>query len=444
MLAMFRALAILAAAAWPVSAQSLTAVPSAPLRPQAPALRAADTVRLTLADARTLARRQNPDIIASRLDIEIARGNLRQARAVRSNPTVDILAPGASDSRLELGLSQEVEVWGQRGLRASSASSGLQAATLRTVDAERLLTLEVDRTYFRAFVAERRAALARELYTLNVRLSDVAKAQMREGEISKLDFNLAMVELGRSQARDFSALRESAEARLDLRRLLGLPAETIMALTADSTHRHASLDSLRTAFASGTQVVVAGRSIDQLVSRALERRPDLMAAGAEVQAAAADVSLTKREALPNPVPRIATEDLGIRPGIGFTLPILNRNRGATDAARAALQKRELERAATVQRIRTEVEAAARAAAAAAAEVEVLESTVLVPARENRVLLETAYREGKVGLPVLLLIRNQVIEAEQEYWTAWLTEREALAALAAATGEPFNPSGEASR
>ena len=78
--------------------------------------------------------------------------------------------------------------------------------------------------------------------------------------------------------------------------------------------------------------------------------------------------------------------------------------------------------------------------AAAAQVEVLESTVLVPARENRQLLEAAYREGKVGLPVLLLIRNQVIDAEQEYWSAWLAEREALAALAAATGDNVNLSG----
>ena len=64
----------------------------------------------------------------------------------------------------------------------------------------------------------------------------------------------------------------------------------------------------------------------------------------------------------------------------------------------------------------------------------LEATVLAPARENRVLLEAAYREGKVGLPVMLLIRNQVIAAEQEYWSAWLAEREAAALLAAATGE----------
>jgi outer membrane protein TolC len=64
---------------------------------------------------------------------------------------------------------------------------------------------------------------------------------------------------------------------------------------------------------------------------------------------------------------------------------------------------------------------------------VLEATVLPPARQNRELVEIAYREGKVGLPELLLIRNQAIDAELDYWTAWLTERQTLSSLAEATG-----------
>ena len=63
----------------------------------------------------------------------------------------------------------------------------------------------------------------------------------------------------------------------------------------------------------------------------------------------------------------------------------------------------------------------------------LEATVLRPARQNRRLVEIAYREGKVGLPELLLIRNQAIDAELEYWSAWLAERQALASLAQTTG-----------
>jgi outer membrane protein TolC len=65
---------------------------------------------------------------------------------------------------------------------------------------------------------------------------------------------------------------------------------------------------------------------------------------------------------------------------------------------------------------------------------VVENIVLDNARENRRVLEIAYNVGKVGLPVLLLIRNQVIDAELEFWEAWLARGEAAAALAAATGE----------
>ena len=94
-------------------------------------------------------------------------------------------------------------------------------------------------------------------------------------------------------------------------------------------------------------------------------------------------------------------------------------------------------------VRAEVASELAAYQAAAEQVEILETTVLIPARQNRQLLETAYREGKVGLSVLLLIRNQVIDAELEYWEAWLAEREALANLREATGVNYPlPTGAA--
>lgn len=422
---------------------ALLGVPCALIGQQVRPIQSGDTVRVTIEQARSLAINQNPELAAARLDVEIARGDLRQAGTIRSNPTVDVLAAGTSDSRVELGVAQEWEVWGQRGLRTSVARSQLRRAEFSTSDALRGLLLDVDRTYFRAFVAARRAQLSRELLALNQRLSDVAQAQMREGEISKLDFNLAMIELGRSQARDIGALRAQQEAEIELRRLLGLPQLTALQLAVDSAHQHVSADSLRATIERGVAGTIGGRTVEQLTAIAMSRRPDLLAREAALQGALDDIRLAQRETRPNLVPRLSTEgtesgSLGLRPGLGFTLPILNRNRGTVEARRAAARQLELERAAIGLRIRTEIEVAAKAYRAAAAEVEILESTVLVPARENRLLLEVAYREGKVGLPVLLLIRNQVIEAEQEYWSAWLTEREALAALAAATGESIPP------
>ena len=403
---------------------------------QSSAIPSADPIRLTIERARELALRNNPEMGAARADVAIAAGGLRQARSIRSNPTVDVLTAGTSDSRIELGISQEWEIWGQRGLRSSVASSELKQAEFTTTDAARILILEVDRAFYRAFVAQRRSDLSQELLTLNQRLSDVAQQQLKEGEISKLDFNLAMIEVGRSRAMHVAALREAQGQEFELRRLLALERGSSLSLAVDSAHRHVSLDSSRSA--RGV-TLVNGRTVDDLLAVALARRPDLAATDAQLAGAQADVTLARRESRPNLVPRIATEEtstggLGIRPGIGFTLPILNRNTGTVEARRATVRQAELRREAIRQAIRTEVESAANLYLTASAEVEVLESTVLAPARENRVLLEAAYREGKVGLPVMLLIRNQVIAAEQEYWSAWLAEREAAALLAAATGE----------
>ena len=402
--------------------------------------RTGDTLRLTVEDARALALRQNRELAATRLDVDIARGQLRQAGMFRNNPTFDVLTSGTSGLRPEMSLGQEVEIAGQRGLRRRSAESELSRATYSTRNAARLTVTDVDMLFYELFSATRRLELFQEVLVLNERLADVARRQMAEGEISKLDFNLANIELGRSRARAMAASREREAADIELRQLLALDRGTTIKPVVDSVHQHVTLDSTVAVVQAARPLTYMGAPIDELVSRAITQRPDVRALEASVDRAATDITVARREAIPNLIPRLSTETkasgsgIGVRPGIGLSLPFLNRNRGEIDARRAAAQQAELERSALTRRVLSEVEAAVRAYNAAAIEVEVLESTVLVPARENRVLLEAAYREGKVGIAVLLLMRNQVIDAELEYWAAWLAERHALALLAAAMGE----------
>ena len=403
-----------------------------------------DTLRLTIDAARSLALRQNPELLVARLDVDIARGRLRQAGTIRANPSLDLLSSGVGGAQSEFALAQEIEIAGQRGLRRRGAQAELTRSNLTTADATRLVIADVDRAFYQVFAAGRRADLSQEILALNERLSDVARRQLREGEISKLDFNLAVIELGRSRARGVAALRERNTAELELRRLLGLDRQVVIRPVVDSTHRHVTLDSTGAIVRTGDPLSVGNTSLTELTAHALMRRPDLRARDAQVDQSTANAALARREALPNLALRVATEQAAngngtaVRPGIGITLPVFNRNSGEIEARQAAVRQAQADRAAVAQRVRAEVESAVRAYNAAAAEVEVLEATVLAPARENRLLLEAAYREGKVGLPVLLLIRNQVIDAEQEYWSAWLAEREALAMLAAATGDNALP------
>lgn len=413
-----------------------------------------DTVRLSLTAARAAAMRSNPEVRAAVLDTAVARGEYRQAGLLRFNPSADVLA-GVGANVAEPSLSQEIELFGQRGTRRAAGRARLDVVRADVVNAQRLTLGAVDRTFYRLVAATRRTELADEVLALNQRLADVAGRQLAAGEISRLDYNLAVVELGRSRALAMGARRDRTQEDIELRRLLGARADVPLQPVIDSSQHPAPADSARIIRPDAVSVLgLAGAlDLDSLTVLALRRRPDLSAAASAVRLATADVAVGRREALPNLVARVASEARNngtgrvVRPGVGITLPFFNRNQGETEARRAAVTQVTLQREALATRVRAEIAAAVMSYRSAAAQVEVLETTVLAPARQNRQLLETAYREGKVGLPVLLLIRNQVIGAELDYWNAWLAEREAMAALAEATSTNIpnpTPPGERQR
>ena len=208
-----------------------------------PAVR--DSARITLPDAMRRALQANPELVARRLDVDIAEGQRTQARLIRSNPSVDLLTTGSSGTRPEFGISQEVEIGGQRGRRVAVASAGVARARLNTSNATRLTLADVERDFYRIVAAGRRAALADEVLALNERLSQVAIRQLREGEISKLDYNLTVIELGRSRSHALAAHRDQESASLEFKRLVGISSAVEIIPVYDSLHQHARIDSAR-------------------------------------------------------------------------------------------------------------------------------------------------------------------------------------------------------
>lgn len=391
-----------------------------------PAGAAGDTLALSLADAQRFALQQNPAHLADRQEAAIARGQLRQARAYSHNPELEASAPGvASDGSVgeyEIALTQEVEWAGQWGLRSGAARLGLERANYAVRNAARSALGEVSIAYFEALAAGRRFAVSTAVLDLNQRLLTATRIQLREGEISTLEANLAEIEYGRTRARVLAARREVNSTTVELKRLIGIAAEQPVRLRDDS------LDAPDP----------ASLSADSLLAVALARRPDLAASRAAVSQFETLRRLAGREAIPNLRLGVVADREGpgdasrLGLGIGLGLPLWNRNRGLVAERVAQMEQATLLRRATELRVRAEVAAAHAAYLAASEEAQVYEASVLQPARENQGLLETAYRAGKVNLSTLLLLRNQLFDAELGYWDAWLVRRTALMALNAAT------------
>lgn len=415
-----------------------------------PADTPADTLALSLAEVQRLVVARNPSLLATRQETAIARGELRQARTYRFNPDLALQSAGAfggSGSPYELALTQEIEWAGQRGLRVDAARTGLTRAASAVQNAGRLTLADASAAFYRALAADRRLAVTRDALALTERLLAAVRTQLTEGEISTLEANLAEIEAGRARGRVLAAQRAATTAELELKQLVGLAPDTPVRLVGDAPSASTLAVSPPASQPGPPPVVdamVAGPMLgtldqDSLVALALAQRPDLAASTAAVHEFETLTALARREALPNL--RLGAvvergEDGGspqLGPAIGLSLPLFNRNQGVVDQRQALAEQARLDRRAIELRVRTDVASAVRAYRTATEEAAVFATSVLLPARQNTQLLETAYRAGKIDLPTLLLLRNQLVDAELGYWDAWLAQREALAQLHAATG-----------
>ena len=401
-----------------------------------------DSIPISLREAQRRALAQNPAFLADRQELEVARGELTQARVYNFNPELEFQAPGIGTEgalgEYEASLSQEIEWSGARGLRIRSARFGLDRAESGVRNAARQTLANVSIAFYTALAADQRLSVARELSQLNQQLLTATRIQAKEGEISSMDANLAEIEAGRARALVLAAQRLATSARLELQRLAAIDPEQEIRL--------------QDTIPEAPSAIVLNQ--DSLVALALARRPDLEARRRAVDQYEALTRLARREAIPNlrigvfaereeafqlatgsggtPGGRTVLESPRIGLGLSVPLPVFDRNQGVVARRTAQTEQARLSREAMDLAVRTQVTDALRGYRAASEEARVFEQDVLQPARANQRLLDTAFRAGKVGLPTLLLLRNQLLDAELGYWDAWLAQRRALVELQAAT------------
>lgn len=400
--------------------------PSSSIRAQS--AQAGDTLELSLSAARSLAAEANPELLAASWRPEAAQGDVRTARTLQFNPDLSFENRSPSDgmtSRYEAALGLEFEWAGQRGLRGQASDAALSAANRWFDDEVRRVLTEVSFAYVSLVAAEQRVALVEEINRLNMQLHAAVRTQLAEGEVSALEANLVTIEATRATARTMEVSSARQAAALVLGRMLG----------------RASTEPIRTvgpAAVSGPPTWEAS-TLDDHVLVALASRPDLRALEHDVARAQQEERLARREALPNlRVAGLATREdpladpkLGL--SLGVSLPLFNRNQGQGVRRRAEIAEVEQTRKATELRVRTEVENALLLYESGEREVSLLEAELLGPIRENQGLLDTAYLEGKLDLASLLLLRNQLLDAEMSYWDAWERRERAKTELESATG-----------
>lgn len=279
---------------------ALIAAPSALL---APAAYAQESATLTLEEAIALARRNNPDYLATANDIGLADWAVRDAygsllpgasasttmgyqaagQARFGNFTGDELGLGSTtdyySSSYSLGLSYRLS---GATVMAPRQARSQRDATAANIDAA-AFTLQANVT--RQYIAVRRAqdgvTLARrELARADDNLR-LAQARVEVGAAIPLEVKQAEVERGRSEVALLQAENLQRTERMRLMQTLGVRFDGDVVLTTD--------------FA----VTSVSWQADQLVGMAMDAHPQLRAARAQTAAAEAGVRMARSSYLPS-------------------------------------------------------------------------------------------------------------------------------------------------
>ena len=387
-----------------------------------PARAAEETAQVTLDEAVALLRRQSPELLAGALKVRAAQGDVTTAR-LYPNPTLSFGAGnfpigrtnppgiGAGDTVNEqVGIGQELVLWGKRGERIAAAHGRMAAAGAERADLDRRLVFEVRARFVRTLVAGERLRLARENLTHYRETVRVSRERADAGEISAAEFDKIALEQRGFEHEVADAEVERRQAVAELLPLLGLDVADLVPV-------------------GELRLPAARTDTDTLVSEALRRRPDLTAAERAAEAAEAALRLARAERWPNVTVGVQyTHDefqvagnLANSLGANFSLPLplVNRNQGEIERAEAEalIARRE------VQKLRLgipqEVRTAVTSYTVAGERVRRFEEAFLRQSEDARRAAEVSYREGAISLLEFVEAERTFIQTQRDHLDALL-------------------------
>jgi cobalt-zinc-cadmium efflux system outer membrane protein len=420
---------------------------------------------LTSDQAVAVALQRNRDVIAARLEIEASELDVVAARLYpnpvfqyavgnlllgQANVVANMADPTKSffDQPVQtFGVTEIVDVWMKRSARIRAADRGVERRRLLTEDALREIVYAVRSDFADTVREQEERQLAHDVADRYAQTIKISQARFKAGDISEAELRKIELEGLRYQNAVIDADTQLDVARGRLAALLGLPSiAQLPALRPDASDAASR----------------PGFDLGRLTARALERRPDLRAAGAARVQADALLSSAERDALPDIAVGAAYTHSdftvsGDNPNtmaltLSLPLPLFDRNQA--NIGRARLEQRRADNEGERLRIAVarDVAEAVRKGARAATLLSVFERPaggevpgtptgtgdkggMLSRAETALRVAEKSYRAGAISLIELLEAQRTYLDTQAQYLRALYDFRQATADVSHAVGEP---------
>jgi outer membrane protein, heavy metal efflux system len=367
---------------------------------------------MTLEDAEKIFIENNLELRAKeaelgRYDAAVVGAGLMPNPSFKYN--IESVENGKRETEEIYSISQPVDIVGKRGLRKNVASK-IRDAERFSYEQEKLNGLaELRKTYYRIlYLTEDEKSVKRILDTfMDVRQK--TEERLRAGDIAEVEL-LKISNESKRLIRLLDSLRaEIAAVKRKLATMLNMEMGDIE-VTGDFTPS------------------IYGYSQHELVAKALDNSNDIKAAGAELDAAADSVTLSKREVV-SPIEieagykRLTGGFNGFALGISIPLPLFNKNQGGIASAKAELEADRLKLEQLKRRTANEISEQTDRAAFLDNRLAHL-SEQLETADEITRSVRTAYDEGELSLIELFdAVRSErelLMEYNETVYDYWAT------------------------
>lgn len=386
---------------------------------------------VTLQDLLTEAAEKNPELVALRQQIEVARQRPTQARAL--NPPMaeaqvwqwplNSLNP-ANTNMYMLMVSQDLPGRGKRELRAAVAEKDIALAANDVTVRARYIVNEIKQAYASLFIAREAIDVYLASVDLLRQIADVSQAKYAAGRNSQQDVLKPVVELSKlhNDIILFDEQANLATARLNV--LLDRMPETPIGPLVDPREE---------------TLLPATADLQRL---ALERQPELQRARLEIERAEAELASARREYKPDFTVQggymlIPNQTDAFLARVGVTWPKAPWSRGKIDA-RVAEQSAAVETAKAHARalentVRLAVHEAYVRAKSAQERAALLRTTIVPQSRQTLDVSRIGYQTDRVDFQALIDNERMLLASQLDYVRALSDFSQATADLERAVG-----------
>jgi cobalt-zinc-cadmium efflux system outer membrane protein len=329
-----------------------------------------------------------------------------------------------------------LEPFFQRKPRVRAADELVKAAGAELTGERRRLALDTAHAFYRVALAQVGLDAADEHRTALEQLVSYNRTRVTQGATAELELIRVQVELDRATTNAALARVDVARSWAELRPFIGATATPSMAAAGTSyvTVPRVRLPDLASAAA-------ASSTLSDLLARARERRPEILAARSRVAAADADTayqrSLAVRQIGATFGFKQSNGESSMIAALSVPIPLFDRNQGEVRRAASDAIAAQKDLAWSERRVEAEVQGAYDAAQQLRAQAGALQQSIVDRAAEAHRITLAAYQEGATSLLQVLDASRTLVDARLLYYRMLLGLHQGLFDLAMAAGaEPF--------